>query len=211
MAAATGDAFPFDEAAAARSRRRRRGGARALLYTGATFFAVFAALPFAWMILTVFKQNTDLYNPNLDPFIFNQPPTWHNILYLFQQTQFVTFVVNTLIVSILVTIITLLTAVPAAYSLTRLAGRWGEGFGIAIFLVYLVPPTLLFIPLSRVVAVLGLRNSWWSLVLIDPTFTSPFCTWLLIGFFKSIPRDIEEQAMIDGYSRFGAIWRTVLP
>jgi multiple sugar transport system permease protein len=211
MTATTGDAFPIDEADAAATRRLRRTGARALLYAGATFFAVFAALPFAWMILTALKQNTDLYNPNLDPFIFNQPPTWNNILYLFQQTQFVTFVVNTLIVSVLVTIITLLTAVPAAYSLTRLAGRWGEGFGIAIFLVYLVPPTLLFIPLSRVVAALGLRNSWWSLVVIYPTFTIPFCAWLLIGFFKSIPRDIEEQAMIDGYSRFGAIWRTVLP
>jgi multiple sugar transport system permease protein len=74
-----------------------------------------------------------------------------------------------------------------------------------------VPPTLLFIPLSKVVADLGIRNTWWSMVVVYPTFTIPFCTWLLMGFFKSIPRDIEEQAMIDGYSRLGAIWRTVLP
>ena len=87
----------------------------------------------------------------------------------------------------------------------------GEGLDIAIFLVYLVPPTLLFIPLSRVVADLGLRNTWWAMVLVYPTFTIPFCAWLLMGFFKSIPRDIEEQAMVDGYSRLGAIWRTVLP
>jgi multiple sugar transport system permease protein len=112
---------------------------------------------------------------------------------------------------VLVVLVTLIGAVPAAYSLSRLAGRWGEGLGIAIFLVYLVPPTLLFIPLSRVVADLGLRNTWWAMVLVYPTFTIPFCTWLLMGFFKSIPRDIEEQAMIDGYSRLGAIWRTVLP
>ena len=111
----------------------------------------------------------------------------------------------------LVVLITLIGAVPAAYSLSRLAGKWGEGLGIAIFLVYLVPPTLLFIPLSRVVADLGLRNTWWAMVLVYPTFTIPFCTWLLMGFFKSIPRDIEEQAMIDGYSRLGAIWRAVLP
>jgi multiple sugar transport system permease protein len=189
----------------------RRIAGRGALYTAALLFAIFAALPFAWMILTIFKQNTDLYNPNNTPFLFNLPPTLDNITYLLQKTQFLTFVRNTLIVSALVVVITLLGAVPAAYSLTRLAGRWGEGLGIGIFLVYLVPPTLLFIPLSRVVAELGIRNTWWSMVVVYPTFTIPFCTWLLMGFFKSIPRDIEEQAMIDGYSRLGAIWRTVLP
>lgn len=191
--------------------RLRRIAGRGVLYTTATFFAIFAALPFAWMILTVFKQNTDLYNPNHNPFLFHEPPTLENITYLFDNTEFLTFVINTLVVAVLVVIITLLGAVPAAYSLTRLAGRWGEGLGIAIFLVYLVPPTLLFIPLSRVIAELGLRNSWWAMVVVYPTFTIPFCTWLLMGFFKSIPPDIEEQAMIDGYSRLGAIWRTVLP
>jgi multiple sugar transport system permease protein len=108
-------------------------------------------------------------------------------------------------------IITLIIAVPAAYSLTRLSGRWGENLGIAIFLVYLIPPTLLFIPMTRVIAELGLKNSKYSMILIYPTFTIPFCTWLMMGFFKSIPWDIEEQAMIDGYSRLGAIWRAVLP
>jgi multiple sugar transport system permease protein len=191
--------------------RWRHVAGRGVLYATALFFALFAALPFAWMILTVFKQNTDLYNPNNNPFLFNDPPTLENVTYLFDNTQYLTFVRNTLIVSILVVIITLIGAVPAAYSLTRLAGRWGEGLGMVIFLVYLVPPTLLFIPLSRVVADLGLRNTWWAMVLVYPSFTIPFCTWLLMGFFKSIPRDIEEQAMIDGYSRLGAIWRTVLP
>ena len=130
---------------------------------------------------------------------------------LFDKTNYEVFLKNTVVVAILVTIITIAIAVPAAYSLTRLAGRWGEGLGIAIFLVYLVPPTLLFIPMTRIVAELGLKNSWWSLVVVYPTFTIPFCTWLLVGFFKSIPWDIEEQAMIDGYSRLGAIWRAVLP
>jgi multiple sugar transport system permease protein len=204
----------WDDAANERERRKartRKVAVRGVLYVTATLFALFAALPFAWMVLTVFKTNTDLYNPNQNPFLFNEPPTLANISYLFERTEYATFIRNTLIVSVLVVIITLIGAVPAAYSLSRLAGRWGEGLGIAIFLVYLVPPTLLFIPLSRVVAELGIRNTWWSMVVVYPTFTIPFCTWLLMGFFKSIPRDIEEQAMIDGYSRIGAIWRTVLP
>jgi multiple sugar transport system permease protein len=204
----------WDEAANERERQKarvRRAGGRALLYTAALGFALFAALPFAWMLLTVFKQNIDLYDPKLNPFLFNQPPTLANIQLLFAQTQYLTFVRNTLVVSVLVVLITLIGAVPAAYSLSRLAGRWGEGLGIAIFLVYLVPPTLLFIPLTRVVSELGLRNTWWAMVVVYPTFTIPFCTWLLMGFFKSIPRDIEEQAMVDGYSRLEAIWRTVLP
>jgi multiple sugar transport system permease protein len=204
----------WDDAANERERRNarvRKVAGRGVLYTTATLFALFAALPFAWMILTAFKQNTDLYDPNHIPFLFYDPPTLENITYLFERTQFTTFVRNTFVVAVLVVLITLIGAVPAAYSLSRLAGKWGEGLGIAIFLVYLVPPTLLFIPLSAMVANLGLRNSWWSMVLVYPTFTIPFCTWLLMGFFKSIPRDIEEQAMIDGYSRLGAIWRTVLP
>ncbi len=204
----------WDDAANERERRNarvRKVASRGVLYATATLFALFAALPFGWMILTAFKQNTDLYDPNHIPFAFYDPPTLANFAYLFERTQFMTFVRNTFVVAVLVVLITLLGAVPAAYSLSRLAGKWGEGLGIAIFLVYLVPPTLLFIPLSAMVANLGLRNSWWSMVLVYPTFTIPFCTWLLMGFFKSIPRDIEEQAMIDGYSRLGAIWRTVLP
>ncbi|HYO29750.1 MAG TPA: carbohydrate ABC transporter permease [Thermomicrobiales bacterium] len=205
--------MPSDAEIARDVRRARLGrvGGRTALYAAAAAFALFAALPFAWMLLTVFKQNSDLYDPNLNPFLYNDPPTLQNIGYLFAQTEYATFVRNTLLVAVVVVLITLVAAVPAAYSLTRLAGRWGESLGIAIFLVYLVPPTLLFIPLSRVVADLGLRNSVWSLVVVYPSFTIPFCTWLLMGFFKSIPWDIEEQAMIDGYSRMGAIWRTVLP
>jgi multiple sugar transport system permease protein len=110
-----------------------------------------------------------------------------------------------------VVLITLLLAVPAAYSLARLTGRWGEGFSIGIFLTYLVPSTLLFIPFSRLVALLGLQNQLSALILIYPTFTVPFCTWLLMGFFKTLPKEIEESAMVDGCSRLGAIGRVVLP
>jgi multiple sugar transport system permease protein len=108
-------------------------------------------------------------------------------------------------------IITLVIAIPAAYSLARLTGRWGEQAGIGMFLVYLIPPTLLFIPLFRIVAGLGLRDNVWSLVLVYPTISIPFSTWLLVGFFKSIPPDLEEAAMVDGHSRFAAFLKVVMP
>jgi multiple sugar transport system permease protein len=100
---------------------------------------------------------------------------------------------------------------PAGYALARLTGRWGETLGISIFLTYLVPPTLLFIPMSRIVAALGLQDSLWALVLVYPSFTIPFCVWLLMGFFKSIPKDIEEAARVDGCSRARAIVQIVMP
>jgi multiple sugar transport system permease protein len=202
--------LPPDEAGTGRYRVKRALG-RTVLYVTATLFALFAALPFAWMVLTVFKTNGDLYNRNNNPFLYNDPPTLSNIDLLFNDTNYMTFILNTLIVAVLTTIVTVVAVVPAAYSLSRLAGRWGETLGILIFLVYLVPPTLLFIPLTGVIADLGLQNSKWSLVVVYPTFTIPFCTWLMMGFFRSIPWEIEEQAMIDGYTRLGAIWRTVIP
>lgn len=192
--------------------RVRKVAGRSALYLAATFFAVFAALPFAWMLFTAFKTNQDLYNGQNVPFRYQDgSPTLDNIRLLWNNTNYPTFLTNTVVVSFFVVVITLLVAVPAAYSLTRLTGRWGENLGMAIFLVYLIPPTLLFIPMTRVVAEIGLKNSMFSMVVVYPTFTIPFCTWLMMGFFKSVPWDIEEQAMIDGYSRLGAIWRAVLP
>jgi len=114
-------------------------------------------------------------------------------------------------VGVAVVVITLALAVPAGYSLARLTGRWGERLSIGIFLTYLVPSTLLFIPFSRLVTLMGLQNSLWALVIFYPTFTVPFCTWLLMGFFKSLPKEIEESAMVDGCSRGAAIRRVVLP
>jgi len=174
-------------------------------------FTLFAAFPFYWMLITTFKRTTDLYDLKNNPFIFNEPPTLEHLNRLFYDTLYGTWLWNTAIVGVVVVGVTLLLAVPAAYSLARLVGRWGEQLGIGIFLTYLVPPTLLFIPLSRVVASLGLQDSLWSLVLVYPSFTVPFSTWLLMGFFKSIPRDLEEAAMIDGYSRLGAFVRVVMP
>ena len=183
-----------------------------LIILGFTAFAVF---PFYWMVVTTFKQNSDLYvgaaNTAHNPFIFNRPPTLEHLRTLFEQTLYLTWVVNTLLVGALVVAITLLLAVPAGYSLARLAGRWGERLSIGIFLTYLIPSTLLFIPFSRLVSILGLQNTLGSLVLVYPTFTVPFCTWLLMGFFKSLPKEVEESAMVDGCSRTAAIWRVVLP
>lgn len=191
--------------------RIKRVGARISLYSVVTFFAIFCAFPFFWMLITTFKPAHDLYTLENNPFLFNEPPTLEHLHHLFFDTLFVKYLYNTFFVGVVVVGITLLVAVPAAYSLARWAGRWGEGMGIAIFLTYLVPPTLLFIPLSRLIGILGLQESLWSLILIYPTFTIPFCTWLLMGFFKSIPRDIEEQALIDGHSRLGAMLKIVLP
>jgi multiple sugar transport system permease protein len=186
-------------------------GKRSLIYVIAALFALFLAFPFYWMLVTTFKSDADLFNPVNNPFILNAPLTLDHLHVLFFHTLFLDYLLNTFTVGAAVVVITLVVAVPAAYSLARWAGRWGESLGIGIFLTYLVPPTLLFIPLSRVVADLHLTESIGSLILIYPTFTIPFCTWLLMGFFKSIPRDIEEQALIDGYSRLGALVRVVLP
>jgi multiple sugar transport system permease protein len=163
------------------------------------------------MIINAFKQDQDLYRPQNNPFIYNAPPTLDHLRLLFLDTNYIGFLRNSLIIGVLVVIITLLISVPAAYSLARLVGHWGERAGIGMFLVYLVPPTLLFIPLFRMVVALGLNNSIWSLVLVYPTISIPFSTWLLMGFFKSIPRDLEEAAMVDGFSRFTAFTKVVMP
>jgi multiple sugar transport system permease protein len=195
---------------------RRRGVAATIghrmVILGFTLFAVF---PFYWMLITAFKQNSDLYvgatNTAHNPFIFNAAPTLDHLRILFGRTFFPTWLGNTLTVGVVVVAITLMLAVPAGYSLARLTGRWGERLSIGIFLTYLVPSTLLFIPFARLVSLLGLQNSTWSLVIVYPTFTIPFCTWLLMGFFKSLPKEVEESAMVDGCSRVGAITRIVLP
>ncbi len=174
-------------------------------------FVVLLAFPFFWMAIATFKQDGDLYATQNNPFLFNLAPTMAHLRYLFGQTDYARWLANTALVGVLVVAITLLLAIPAAYALARLTGRWGERLGIAIFLTYLVPPTLLFIPMSRVVAVLGLQDTIWALVLVYPSITLPFSIWLLMGFFKSIPRELEDAAMVDGLTRFGAFVKLVVP
>lgn len=184
---------------------------RTTLWTVIIVFSIFAAAPFLCMLVTTFKDSADLYRKANNPFWYNKPPTLEHLELLFQDTPYLTFIQNSLIVGVIVVLITLALALPAAYALARLVGRWGERAGILIFLVYLVPPTLLFIPMFRIVVTLGLRNSIWALVLTYPTLTVPFCMWLLMGFFKSIPRELEEAALVDGYTRLGAFARVILP
>jgi multiple sugar transport system permease protein len=194
-----------------REARRRRIAGRVAVYVLALLAAVAAAGPFVWAAITAFKENRDLYRRDNNPFLFNLNPTPEHVSYLFGSTEFPTFVWNTLWVGLLVVAITLGLGLPAAYSLARLDRPWSGPMVIAIFFVYLVPPTLLFLSLSRVVAATGLQDSTWSLVLVYPTITIPVSVWLLMGFLRAVPKDIEEQAMVDGYSRLGAFVRTVLP
>jgi multiple sugar transport system permease protein len=191
--------------------RIRNIGAHAARWTILGVITFFLAFPFAWMLITAFKRTGDLYNLQHNPFLFYETPTLEHIHRLFADTLYGQWLVNTAIVGVAVVAITLALAVPAGYALARLTEGWGEKLGIGIFLTYLVPPTLLFIPLSRVVVDLHLDDSLWSLVLVYPSFTVPFSTWLMMGFFKAIPKDVEEAAMVDGYSRLGAFIRVVVP
>ncbi|MGI8973100.1 MAG: carbohydrate ABC transporter permease, partial [Gaiella sp.] len=181
-------------------------------------FAIVLAFPFYWMLVTMFKEDLDLYNAQNVPYVFNplqwkfwESATTKHIEFLFEDTQYTNWIVNTAIVGVVVVAITLVFALPAGYALARLSGSWGQTAGIGIFLVYLIPPTLLFLPLSPVVARLGLQNSLLSLILVYPSFTIPFATWLLMGFFKTIPQELEDAALVDGCSRIQALLRIVFP
>jgi multiple sugar transport system permease protein len=175
-------------------------------------FAIILAFPFYVMVITAFKDQTEFYNREITPYWFGEnSPTWANAQYLFNNTEYPTWLKNTAIVGICVVAITLVLAVPAGYALARLAGRVGQSLGVGIFLTYLVPPTLLFIPLFWVINQVNLQNTIWSLVLVFPSFTVPFATWLLMGFFKTIPKELEDAALIDGASRFKTLTRVVFP
>jgi multiple sugar transport system permease protein len=173
-------------------------------------FLVIALFPILWMAITAFKDEQELYRMQF-PLWFHMPPTLKHFRLLFTQTWFGTWVANTIAVSAWVVGITLLTSVPAAYALARLRLPGAGNVGIAIFLTYLVPPIILFLPLAPAVAWLGLLDSWWALVVLYPSFTIPFCTWLMMGFFRSVPIEIEEAAWIDGCGVLGGLVRVLLP
>ena len=174
-------------------------------------FLLFSVFPVYWMFVTAFKQINDLYNLDRNPLIFNLAPTLDHVRFLWEQTRYPTWFANTIEIGVFTVIITLLVSIPAAYALARMRFPGSDSLGIGIFLTYLVPSTLLFLPLSQIVVGLGLVNTRWALVLVYPTFTIPFCTWLLMGFFKTVPREVTEAARVDGCSRLGALFRVVLP
>ncbi len=175
------------------------------------FIFLFVLLfPFYWMFNTAFKSDAELYDLKLNPFYIHKP-TLANVIMLFKETLFNRWMLNTFFVSVLATLLSLVASLLAAYAIQRLRFKTSGTIGISIFFSYLVPPTILFIPLATIIFELQLWDSLWSLVLVYPTFLIPFCTWLLMGYFKSIPKEMEECAMIDGASRFRVFWRIVIP
>jgi multiple sugar transport system permease protein len=183
-----------------------------LIYAALLPFLGAALFPVVWMGITAFKSRADLSRMDVVPFWFDQPPTLRNFEVLLTRSPYFTrSLLNSILLALCVVVTTLLTAVPAGYALARLRLPGAEPLGIWMFATYLVPPIILFIPLARVVGTLGLFDSWWALALIYPTFTIPFCTWLLMGFFKTLPRELEEAAWLDGCGRVGGIVRVVLP
>lgn len=183
-------------------------------------FILFALFPFYFMVITSFKADGELYNLKANPFIiqlsptapdYSGGPTLEHYQLLLRDTPFLTWLFNSVLVSVLATAISIVLAILAAYSLARLRFRGATSFGTAVFITYLVPTTLLFLPMAQVVNRLGLADSVWALIVTYPTFLVPFCTWLLLGYFRTIPQEIEECAMVDGCTRFQALIRIVLP
>jgi len=204
----------------------RRGGSGAGMIEGAGWkpwvyfrvplavFIVGTLFPFYWMLITAFRPDGELYRPwraaNNTPF-WTTHPTFEHFVYLFQQTMFGTWLFNTMFIAIVSTLISLFCGLLAGYALARLRFPLAGSIGSGIFVTYLVPPTLLFIPLADIIRDFRLGDTPWSLILTYPTFLIPFCTWLLMGYFKTIPKELEECARIDGASRWQAMLYIIIP
>src|SRR5215475_13583971 len=174
-------------------------------------FLVFALFPFYHMTLTSLKQDRELYDRHSVPLVIKQGPTLEHYSKLLWDTEFLTWTKNSLLVTVIATSISVLIGTIAAYALARLRFFGVGTFGTGIFVTYLVPTSLLFLPLAQVVNWIGLADSKWALVVTYPTFLVPFCTWLLMGYFRTVPREIEECAMVDGATRMQALLRIILP
>jgi multiple sugar transport system permease protein len=190
-----------------------RGGkirSAAFSYANLLPFVFFALFPFYFMLVTSFKSNAELYNLKSVPFTV-QAPILEHYTFLFFRTEFFTWMRNSLVVAVVATAVSVMISILAGYSLSRLRFRGAGSFGTAVFITYLVPPTLLFLPLSQVVSWLGISDSIVSLMVTYPTFLVPFCTWLLMGYFRTIPKEIEECALVDGATRMQTLIQIVLP
>jgi multiple sugar transport system permease protein len=180
------------------------------LWLPLTVFLFVLLFPFYWMIITTFKPNEELLSREGNPFWVHNPTLAHIKKLLFD-TAYPDWLWNTLLVSVVSTLLSIACSVLAAYSIERLRFRGSRYVGMAIFLAYLVPPSILFIPLATMVYKLNLFDTRFALILTYPTFLIPFCTWLLMGYFKSIPYELEECALIDGASRWQILVRIILP
>jgi multiple sugar transport system permease protein len=193
------------------SSAQRRLGWKVTVHLLLVPFLLFALFPFYFMTLTSFKQDRELYDRHAVPLLLRQGPTLEHYAKLLWDTAFVTWTKNSLQVTILATLVSVLIGTVAAYALARLRFFAVGSFGTGIFVTYLVPTSLLFLPLAQVVNWLGLADSKWALVVTYPTFLVPFCTWLLMGYFRTVPKEVEECAMVDGATRIQALTRVVLP
>jgi ABC-type maltose transport system permease subunit len=180
------------------SLRRSRRWALFASYFFLVMFAIFFLIPPYYMIVTSLKTDAEVAHMATNPWIIANGVTLDQFKILLTQTDFLIYFKNTAIVTVCVVIITMVVSVLAAFSLGRMK-FWGSGIlATGIFLTYLVPDTLLFIPLFQIVKAIGLLNSYWGMVLVYPTLTVPFCTWIMIGYFQSIPKELDEAALIDG-------------
>jgi multiple sugar transport system permease protein len=191
--------------------KRRPLRTKILLHLGLVPFLIFALFPFYHMALTSLKTDRELYDRESVPVLIRQGPTLDHYKNLLWETGFLVWTKNSLLVTMLATSISVVIGTVAAYALARLKFFGVGAFGTGIFVTYLVPTSLLFLPLAQVVYWLGLADSKWSLVVTYPTFLVPFCTWLLMGYFRTVPKEVEECAMVDGATRLQALTRIVLP
>lgn len=193
-------------------KKKDKGILRAFdLYLPLVPFLIFALFPLYFMLITSFKTDAELIDLEAIPLIIRQGITIDHYRYLLTETPYLIWLKNTVTVSLFTTIISMVLALLAAYSLARMKFRGVEFFGVAVFVTYLVPASLLFLPLTEVIGKLGLLDSIWSLIVVYPTFQIPFLTWLMMGYFRTIPKEIEECAMIDGCSRLQTFIRIVIP
>ncbi|MBM3533231.1 MAG: carbohydrate ABC transporter permease [Alphaproteobacteria bacterium] len=181
------------------------------IYTPLAVFMVVLLFPFYWMAVTTFKPNDELYNFKANNPFWIRSPTLANVEKLLFNTNYPEWLLNTMTVAIVATCLAIFASVLAAYAIQRLRFKGAQTIGLMIFLAYLVPPSILFIPLATMVYGMGLYDSNWALILTYPTFLIPFCTWLMMGYFKSIPYELEECALIDGATRLQILWRITLP
>ena len=180
------------------------------LWLPLTVLFVFALFPFAWMAATSLKGNAELYDPKANPLWIRHPSLDHYIG-LFRESNFVLWIDNTMLVAIVTTALSLVVGAMMAYPLARMNFPGAAIVAIGVAATYLVPQPLLFIPMSDIINMLDLGNTLSAVMLTYPTLLIPFCAWLLMGYFKSVPRELEEAARIDGASRFQAMTRVVLP
>jgi multiple sugar transport system permease protein len=193
------------------SLRKNRRWALIASYFFLVLFAIFFLLPPYYMVVTALKSDAEMARLATNPWFIFDGVTLDQFKILLTQTDFLVFFKNTIIVTVCVVAITMVVSVFAAFSLGRMK-FWGSGLlATGIFLTYLVPDTLLFIPLFQIVKAIGLLNSYWGMVLVYPTLTVPFCTWIMIGYFQSIPKELDEAALIDGAGHLQMLTKIFIP